>query len=104
MIIARCDGMIGTETWRSAAERLTRCSLYRRDGVNPTLYSKCLTMRCEFRSDHMVAASPLLIAAHPSVPARTIRSSSSSTGETRTLTYGTGGIGTGSHLTMELFN
>jgi tripartite-type tricarboxylate transporter receptor subunit TctC len=51
----------------------------------------------------MVASSPLLIVAHPSVPARNIKElitlAKSRPGQ---VTYGTGGTGTGGHLTMEL--
>ena len=53
----------------------------------------------------LVASSPALIVAHPTVPARTIQDLIK-LDKTRPglLTYGTGGTGTGGHLTMEMFN
>ena len=58
----------------------------------------------DFAPITMVAAAPLLVAAHPSVPARSVREliqlAKSRPGQ---VTYGTGGTGTGGHLTMELF-
>jgi len=52
-----------------------------------------------------VTTSPMLIVAHPSVPVRSIgdviKLEKLKPG---VLTYGTGGTGTGSHLTMELLN
>jgi len=58
----------------------------------------------DFAPVTMVAAAPLLVAAHPSVPARSVREltqlAKSRPGQ---VTYGTGGTGTGGHLTMELF-
>ena len=53
----------------------------------------------------LVASSPALIVVHPTVPVRTIQDliklDKSRPGQ---LTYGTGGTGTGGHLTMEMFN
>ncbi|HYH42205.1 MAG TPA: tripartite tricarboxylate transporter substrate-binding protein, partial [Burkholderiales bacterium] len=58
----------------------------------------------DFAPITMVAAAPLLVSAHPSVPARSVREltqlAKSRPGQ---MTYGTGGTGTGGHLTMELF-
>ena len=58
----------------------------------------------DFAPITQVAAAPLLVSAHPSVPARSVREltqlAKSRPGQ---VTYGTGGTGTGGHLTMELF-
>ncbi|MCC7485187.1 MAG: tripartite tricarboxylate transporter substrate binding protein [Burkholderiales bacterium] len=52
-----------------------------------------------------ITSSPVLVVAHPSLPVRSIpeliKLDKARPGQ---LTYGTGGTGTGSHLTMELFN
>jgi tripartite-type tricarboxylate transporter receptor subunit TctC len=73
--------------------------------VNPSLYRKLpYDAVKDFAPITMVAVAPLLVVAHPSVPARTVREltqlAKSRPGQ---LTYGTGGTGTGGHLTMELF-
>ena len=58
----------------------------------------------DFAPITQVAAAPLLVSAHPSVPVRSVREltqlAKSRPGQ---VTYGTGGTGTGGHLTMELF-
>jgi len=74
--------------------------------VNPSLYQKLpYDPVKDFAPITQVSASPPLIVAHPSVPARSLKElvklDRSKPGQ---LTYGTGGIGTGGHLTMELFN
>ena len=74
--------------------------------VNPSLYAKLpYDPVRDFAPITQVSAAPPLIVAHPTVPARTLKElvklDKSRPG---LLTYGTGGIGTGGHLTMELFN
>ena len=72
--------------------------------VNPSLYRKLpYDPLKDLAPITMVASSPLLIVSHPSVPARNVKElialAKSRPGE---VTYGTGGTGTGGHLTMEL--
>jgi tripartite-type tricarboxylate transporter receptor subunit TctC len=73
--------------------------------VNPGLYKKLpYDSLKDFAPITLVAESPLLIVAHPSLPARSVRDliqfAKARPGQ---VTYGTGGTGTGGHLTVELF-
>jgi tripartite-type tricarboxylate transporter receptor subunit TctC len=73
--------------------------------VNPGLYKKLpYDPLKDFAPITLVAESPLLIVAHPSLPARSvgdlIQFAKARPGQ---VTYGTGGTGTGGHLTVELF-
>ena len=73
--------------------------------VNPGLYKKLpYDPVKDFAPISLVAESPLLVVAHPSLPARTVKEliqlAKSRPGQ---ITYGTGGTGTGGHLTIELF-
>jgi tripartite-type tricarboxylate transporter receptor subunit TctC len=73
--------------------------------VNPGLYKKLpYDPLKDFAPITLVAESPLLIVAHPSLPARSVRDliqfAKARPGQ---VTYGTGGTGTGGHLTVELF-
>ena len=73
--------------------------------VNPGLYKKLpYDPVKDFAPISLVAESPLLVVAHPSLPARSVKEliqlAKSRPGQ---ITYGTGGTGTGGHLTIELF-
>jgi tripartite-type tricarboxylate transporter receptor subunit TctC len=73
--------------------------------VNPGLYKKLpYDPVKDFAPISLVAESPLLIVAHPSLPARSVKEliqlAKTRPGQ---ITYGTGGTGTGGHLTIELF-
>jgi tripartite-type tricarboxylate transporter receptor subunit TctC len=74
--------------------------------VNPSLYAKLpYDPVKDFAPITQVTAAPPLIVAHPTVPARTLKELVKlDKSRPNQLTYGTGGIGTGGHLTMELFN
>ncbi len=102
------NGMIGTELAAKApADGYTLLlGFVGAIAVNVSLYSKVpYDPVRDFAPITQVASSPLLIAAHPSLPARSIAAliklDKARPGQ---VTYGTGGTGTGSHLTMELFN
>jgi tripartite-type tricarboxylate transporter receptor subunit TctC len=102
------NGMIGTELAAKApADGYTLLlGFVGAIAVNVSLYNKVpYDPVRDFAPITQVASSPLLIAAHPSLPARSIaelvRLDKARPGQ---VTYGTGGTGTGSHLTMELFN
>ena len=102
------NGMIGTELAAKApADGYTLLlGFVGAIAVNVSLYSKVpYDPVRDFAPITQVASSPLLIVAHPSLPARSIaeliKLDKARPGQ---VTYGTGGIGTGSHLTMELFN
>jgi tripartite-type tricarboxylate transporter receptor subunit TctC len=102
------NGMIGTELVAKAAPDgytlvvgftgaiAVNISLYKKLPYDPVRDLTPVTL---------VTSSPALIVAHPSVPARNmaelIKLEKSNPGS---LTYGTGGTGTGSHLAMELLN
>ena len=73
--------------------------------VNPGLYRKLTYDPLkDFAPITLVAESPLLVVGHPSLPARSVRElikfANTRPGQ---VTYGTGGTGTGGHLTIELF-
>ncbi len=102
------NGMIGTELAAKApADGYTLLlGFVGAIAVNVSLYSKVpYDPVRDFAPITQVASSPLLIAAHPSLPARSIaeliKLDKARPGQ---VTYGTGGTGTGSHLTIELFN
>lgn len=74
--------------------------------INISLYSRLpYDPVKDFAPITLVAESPQLIVAHPSVPVTSIRDlirlDKARSGQ---LTYGTGGTGTGGNLTMEMFN
>ncbi len=102
------NGMIGTELAAKAAPDgyTLLVGFTGAIAVNVSLYSKVpYDPVRDFAPITQIASSPLLIVAHPSLPVRSIpeliKLDKTRPGQ---LTYGTGGTGTGSHLTMELFN
>jgi tripartite-type tricarboxylate transporter receptor subunit TctC len=102
------NGMIGTELVAKAPPNgyTLLLGFTGAIGVNVSLYPKLpYDPVRDFAPITVVAASPLLVVAHPSLPARSIMELIElDKRKPGTITYGTGGIGTGSHLTMELFN
>lgn len=74
--------------------------------INPSLYSKLSydPLR-DFAAITLVANTPFLLVAHPSVPAKNVKEliafARTRPGE---LQYATAGAGSGAHLFMELFN
>ncbi len=102
------NGMIGTELAAKAAPDgyTLLVGFTGAIAVNVSLYSKMpYDPVRDFAPITQIASSPLLIVAHPSLPVRSI-SELIKLDKTRPgqLTYGTGGTGTGAHLTIELFN
>ena len=102
------NGMIGTElAAKSPPDGYTLLLGFTGAiAVNVSLYSKVpYDPVRDFAPITQIASSPLLIVAHPSLPVRSIpeliKLDKARPGQ---LTYGTGGTGTGSHLTMEMFN
>ena len=102
------NGMIGTELAAKAAPDgyTLLLGFVGAIAVNVSLYNKVpYDPVRDFAPITQVASSPLLVAAHPSLPARSVaelvKLDKARPGQ---VSYGTGGTGTGSHLTMELFN
>jgi tripartite-type tricarboxylate transporter receptor subunit TctC len=102
------NGMIGTElAAKSPPDGYTLLlGFLGAIAVNPSLYSKVpYDPVRDFAPITLIASSPVLVVAHPSLPVRSIpeliRLDKAKPGQ---ISYGTGGTGTGSHLTMELFN
>ncbi len=102
------NGMIGTDLVAKAAPDgyTILLGFLGALAVNPSLYPKLpYDPVKDFAAITQVSASPPLIVAHASLPARSLKElvklDRARPGQ---LTYGTGGIGTGGHLTMELFN
>src|SRR5687767_268135 len=102
------NGIIGTEIVAKAAPDgyTLLLGFTGAIAVNPGLYPKLpYDPVRDLAPITQVSASPPLIVVHPSVPARSLKElvklDRARPGQ---LTYGTGGIGTGGHLTMEMFN
>ena len=73
--------------------------------INDTLYTKlAYNTRKDFAPVGLIAVIPIVLAAHPSLPARGPRELAQlSHSRAGTLNYGSAGIGTSSHFTIELF-
>lgn len=73
--------------------------------VNPTLYRKlAYNPLTDLQPITLIAKVPTILAVHPSLPAKNvIELIALARAQPGKLTFGTGGGGSGSHLTMELF-
>jgi tripartite-type tricarboxylate transporter receptor subunit TctC len=73
--------------------------------VNPTLYRKLgYHPLKDLQPITLIAKVPTILAVHPSLPARNVKELLAlARAQPGQLTYGTGGAGSGSHLTMALF-
>lgn len=73
--------------------------------INDSLYAKLpYNTRRDFASVGLIAVIPLVLGAHPSLPARTVKELVAlSHARAGTLNFGTAGIGTSSHFMVELF-
>lgn len=74
--------------------------------INPSMYSKLpFDTAKDFAPVAMLGSAPLLIVAHPSLPASNIRELIAlAKSKPGSLNYASGGSGSPSHLVMELFN
>ena len=104
---AGAGGNIGTEiAARSAPDGYTL--LLGHTGtlaINPALYAKIpYDPVRDFSPVSLVAYSPLLLVTHPSLPARTVKELIAlAKGKRGQINYASGGSGTGTHLSAELF-
>jgi tripartite-type tricarboxylate transporter receptor subunit TctC len=72
--------------------------------INPSLYKKLpFDPVKDLQPVTLIASSPFLLLVHPSIPARTVRELIA-LAKTRSLTFGSGGIGSSGHLAAELFS
>ena len=73
--------------------------------VNPTLYRKLgYKPLSDLQPITLMAKLPSILAVHPSLPAKNVKQLVAlARAQPARLTFGTGGAGSGSHLTMELF-
>jgi tripartite-type tricarboxylate transporter receptor subunit TctC len=73
--------------------------------INDSLYAKLsYNTRRDFASVGLIGVIPIVVGAHPSLPARTPKELAAlSQVRPGTLNFGTAGIGTSSHFAMELF-
>src|SRR5258706_7960089 len=99
-------GNLGTElAAKSAPDGYTLLLLSGTQAVNATLFRKLpYDLIRDFAAISQVAAAPLLLVTHPSLPVRSVNQlivlARSRPGQ---LNYATGGNGTGPHIAMELF-
>jgi tripartite-type tricarboxylate transporter receptor subunit TctC len=73
--------------------------------INDTLYAKlAYNTRRDFASVGLIGVIPIVLGAHPSLPARTAKELEAlSKTQPGKLNFGTAGIGTSSHFAVELF-
>lgn len=100
------SGNLGTELAAKAApDGYTLLLLSGTQTVNATLFKKLpYDLVRDFTAISQIAAAPLLLVSHPSLPVKTVKElialAKSRPGH---LNYATGGNGTGPHVAMELF-
>jgi len=103
---AGAGGIIGADiVAKAAADGYTLLIVSGSHAINPSLYSKLPfdTVK-DFTPVTLVGSAPLVVVAHPSFPAASIRELIAlAKARPRQFHYASGGNGTVSHLTMELF-
>ena len=103
---AGANGIVGTEVAaRSAPDGYTIALIPSGHAVNATLYSKLpYDSINDFTPISLVGTSPLIVAVHPSVPAKSIKELVA-LAKTRPgqLTFGSAGVGSSGHLAGALF-
>lgn len=100
-------GNLATEfVGRSAPDGYTLLMTTNSHSYNASLYSKLgYDPIKDFAPLSLIATSPNILVAHPSLPVRTVRELIVlAKSRPDQLTYGSGGVGGGSHLAGELFN
>jgi len=96
-------GNLGTElVAKSAPDGYTILNISTAQTISQTLYSKLgYNLERDFAPVALLGYSPLIIAIHPGVNARTV-SEFAAIAKTKPLSYASGGIGTISHLSGEM--
>lgn len=101
------NGIIGTEAAaRAAPDGYTICLIPSGHAVNASLHHKLPydTIR-DFTPITLVGSSPLILALHPSVPAKSVKELAAlAKARPGQLTYGSAGIGSSGHLGGALFD
>jgi tripartite-type tricarboxylate transporter receptor subunit TctC len=104
---AGANGIIGTEiVARAPADGYTLLFVSSPHSVNPSMYAKLPydTLR-DFAPVSMVASSPYLLVAHPSLPARSVKALIAlAKQQPDQILYASGGNGSSSQLATALFN
>ncbi len=101
------NGNIGaTAAARAPADGYTLLMATSSHAINATLYKKLdYSLIQSFAALSNIAAVPLVLVVHPSVPAASPKALASYAGEhAGELNFGSGGVGTAAHLAGELFN
>lgn len=104
---AGANGIVGTEiVARAPADGYTLIFVSSPHSINPSMYAKLPydTLR-DFAPVSMVASSPYILVAHPSLPARNVKELIGlAKKHPDQVLYASGGSGSSAHLTAELFN
>lgn len=104
---AGANGNIGAgQAARSPADGYTILMATSSHAINASLYKKLdYSLSKDFAALSNLATVPLILVAHPDVPATSVKQLASHAGaQPGKLNFGSGGVGTAAHLAGELFN
>lgn len=104
---AGANGNIGAvQAARSPADGYTLLMATSSHAINTSLYRKLdYSLSKDFTALSNLASVPLILVAHPDVPANSARQLAAYAGsQPGKLNFGSGGVGTAAHLAGELFN
>ena len=100
-------GNLGTEQCaRAPADGYTMCMISIAQSISPAIYPKLgFDPVRDFAHVTLLATLPSLLVVHPSLPAKDVRELIAiAKAKPGALNYASGGVGTSSHLLMEMFN
>ena len=100
-------GNLGTEQCaRAPADGYTMCMISIAQSISPAIYPKLgFDPMRDFAHVTLLATLPSLLVVHPSLPAKDVRELIAiAKAKPGALNYASGGVGTSSHLLMEMFN
>ncbi|WP_151637926.1 Bug family tripartite tricarboxylate transporter substrate binding protein [Noviherbaspirillum aerium] len=104
---AGANGNIGAgQAARSAADGYSILMATSSHAINASLYKKLdYSLSKDFAALSNLATVPLILVAHPDVPATSVKQlASHAAAQPGKLNFGSGGVGTAAHLAGELFN